>query len=285
MQISIKKIASKFTPFLAAVVMLSACSKDGKAPEHANSGKNDSAANSTAVSNDPNASFASKINVNITEKPASFDDKLAYLQGLQMGNQIKMMEINPNIDYFLLGVKHGAEENKTFMTIAELSAMQQEIMKTGSEKMKVIEEKKRKEFIEAGNKAKAEGEAFLAKNKSNANVKTSPSGLQYQILAPGSGEKPTIGDLLLIHLKGTTIDGKELENTFAGEPMPFMLDKNGVPAWREALSMLAPGGKIKVWAPYKLAFGDKGIFPQIPPFSAMIFELQLVDNKGKQAQK
>ncbi len=265
---------------ISFVITFAACNND-KSPKQPIGDTKDT----TIAIADPNAPFASKINVNITAKPTSFDDKMAYMQGLQLGNQINMMEMNPNIDFLLLGIKHGAEENKTYMTTAELSAMQQEVMKQGQEKMQEVIKKKQTEFEEAGKKAKTEGESFLAKNKTAEGIKTTASGLQYQIITAGDGKKATNGDLLLVHMKGSTIDGTDLEDTFAGDPMQMVFDKGMLPAWREAISLIATGGRIKIWSPAKLAFGDKGIFPNVPPNAVMHFEIQLVENQGKKAQQ
>ncbi len=226
-----------------------------------------------------------QINNKAEGKPSTFADKFSYMQGLEMGRQMKEMGISPNTEYFALGVKHAIENNKNFLTQAELTAMQQEVMKVGQQKMNVLVEKKKKEFEALGKKSKVQGETFLAKNKTQTGVKSSPSGLQYQILQEGSGKTPIIGDVVTVKMKGSFIDGTVFENTFNKEPLPMMIDKTIMPAWREALLMMKPGEIMRIFSPSDLAFGEKGVFPQVPPNTAMIFEIQLVENKGKMPQK
>ena len=236
---------------------------------------------------DPSALVADQVQISdkAEGKPATFGDKFSYMQGLEMGRQMKELGVSPNTEYFALGVKHVIENNKDFLTQAELMAMQQEVMKVGQEKMKVLVEKKKKEFEALGKKSKADGEAFLAKNKIKPGVKSSPSGLQYQVLQEGSGKTPLMGDVVMVRMKGSFIDGTVFENTFGKDPLPMMIDKSIMPAWREALLMMKPGETMRIFAPSDLAFGEKGMFPQVPPHTAMIFELQLVENKGKLPQK
>lgn len=262
---------------ITLALSLSACGEKAK-----DAAKPDTPANQVEqqAGQSENREFMDDLNMKM-DKPSNFADKLAYLQGLQMGKQLQMMELNPDYEYILMGLKHGYYDDKEFMNIAEISALQQEVMKEGAEIMKKVEEKKMKEFTENGKKAKAEGEAFLAKNKTADGVQTSKSGLQYKIIKAGEGNKAKDGDLLLVHLKGNPLGGEEIENTFNGEPMPFLMDKKAMPAWREALMLIGKGGRIKIWAPAKLAFGEKGLFPQIPPHSVMEFEIELVDNQGK----
>lgn len=260
---------------LTLALSLSACVEKAK-----DAGKPETPANKVEASANQETKFMDGYSIKM-EKPSKFADKLAYLQGLQMGKQLQMMELNPDYDYILMGLKHGYYDDKEYMNMAEISALQQEVMQEGAEIMRKVEQKKQKEFIENGKKAKADGEAFLAKNKSAEGVQTSKSGLQYKIISQGDGTKAKDGDLLLVHLKGNPLGGDEIENTFKGDPMPFLMDKKAMPAWREALMLIGKGGRIKIWAPAKLAFGEKGLFPQIPPHSVMEFEIELVDNQGK----
>lgn len=251
--------------------------------------KTNKAKTENSISGTTDANTAGDAQVQISDvaegKPATFGDKFSYMQGLEMGRQMKELGVSPNTEYFALGVKHAIDNNKDFLTQAELMAMQQEVMKVGQEKMKVLVEKKKKEFEALGKKSKAAGEAFLAKNKTQPGVKSSPSGLQYQVLQEGSGKTPLMGDVVLIKMKGSLIDGTVFENTFNKEAMPIMIDKSIMPAWREALLMMKPGETMRIFAPSDLAYGDKGVFPQILPNTVMIFDIQLVENKGKMPQK
>jgi len=166
-----------------------------------------------------------------------------------------------------------------------MAALQNEVMKEMQGKVNKIVETKKKEFEALGAKFKKESDEFLKKNKSNPGVKVSPSGLQYKILKEGSGSTASMGDVVMLHIKGSFVDGKEFDNTFNREPIPVPVDKSIIPAWREALLMMKPGTRLIIYTPSDLAYGDKGVFPNVPPNAAMIFEMELIENKGKLNQK
>ncbi len=127
---------------------------------------------------------------------------------------------------------------------------------------------------------KEAGEKFLAENKLKEGVQTTESGLQYMILKSAEGEKPQSTDTVKVHYTGTLLDGKVFDSSVQrGEPIEFPL--NGViPGWTEGLQLMSVGSKYKLFIPYQLAYGDKGI-PQagIPPFAPLTFEVELLDVK------
>ncbi len=129
----------------------------------------------------------------------------------------------------------------------------------------------------ANEKNKKAGEDFLAQNKTKAEIKTTSSGLQYQVLKLGNGEKPKATDKVKVHYTGTTIDGKVFDSSVErGTPAEFML--NGViKGWTEGVQLMPVGSKFKFFIPYKLAYGERGAGKQIAPFSTLIFEVELLD--------
>jgi len=124
---------------------------------------------------------------------------------------------------------------------------------------------------------KATGEKFLVENAKKPNVKTTASGLQYEVLTPGKGKiNPKATDNVTVHYKGTSIDGKEFDSSYSrGEPTSFPL--NGViPGWTEGVQLMTEGAKYKFFIPSALAYGENGAGGAIGPNEALIFEVELI---------
>ena len=123
-----------------------------------------------------------------------------------------------------------------------------------------------------------EGEKFLAQNKKNPNIKTTPSGLQYEVVKAGTGVKPIATDTVVVNYKGTLTNGNEFDNSYKrGEPASFAL--NGViRGWTEGLQLMPVGSKYKFYVPYQLAYGLNDM-QAIPGGSVLVFEVELLDVK------
>jgi FKBP-type peptidyl-prolyl cis-trans isomerase len=135
---------------------------------------------------------------------------------------------------------------------------------------------------ERGEKAKKEGEDFLAANKSKEGVKTLPSGLQYKVMKEGKGPKPKPTDVVSTHYRGTLIDGTEFDSSYKrGEPTEFPVGQV-IPGWTEALTNMNVGSKWQVFIPSGLAYGPGGQGP-IPPNSTLVFEMELLAIKDPNA--
>lgn len=125
------------------------------------------------------------------------------------------------------------------------------------------------------------GVAFLAKNKLRKEVKTTSSGLQYEVLVEGNGDKPSAKDSVTCHYKGTLLNGTVFDNSYdRGQPITFAL--NGViPGWTEGLQLMSVGSKYKLYIPYNLAYGAFDYGP-IPGGSMLTFEIELLKvSKGQ----
>jgi FKBP-type peptidyl-prolyl cis-trans isomerase FklB len=135
------------------------------------------------------------------------------------------------------------------------------------------QEAKAKPTIEAGEK-------FLAQNKTKAGVKTTASGLQYEVITEGTGVKPTTADTVTVHYVGTLIDGKEFDNSLKrGEPISFPVT-GVIRGWTEALQLMPTGSKYKLYIPHQLAYGPNDNGP-IPGGSVLVFEVELLKVNGK----
>jgi len=122
----------------------------------------------------------------------------------------------------------------------------------------------------------AVGQAFLKENASKPGVHTTPSGLQYKVVTEGHGKNPKATDTVLVHYRGTTIDGTEFDSSYKrNEPISFPL--NGViSGWTEGVQLMKEGGKVQLFIPSNLAYGSQGAGGVIAPDSTLIFDIELL---------
>ena len=122
----------------------------------------------------------------------------------------------------------------------------------------------------------AAGETFLLENKKRAGVKTTSSGLQSEVILEGTGPSPKLTDKVKVHYHGTLIDGTVFDSSVQrGEPISFPLG-NVIQGWQEGLQLMKTGSKYKLFIPYHLAYGERSAGAAIKPFSALIFEVELL---------
>ena len=125
-------------------------------------------------------------------------------------------------------------------------------------------------------KAKEEGEKFLAENAKREGVKTTASGLQYEVLEATIGQKPKATDSVKVHYEGTLIDGTIFDSSYKrGESISFPLS-GVIKGWTEGLQLMSVGSKYKFFIPYQLAYGEHGAGASIPPYAALIFTVELL---------
>jgi FKBP-type peptidyl-prolyl cis-trans isomerase len=136
-------------------------------------------------------------------------------------------------------------------------------------------------FLEAASKSRfasllEEGEKFLATNKVKTGITTTESGLQYEVLKAGSGAKPKLEDDVTVHYKGSLLNGKQFDSSYdRGEPIELQLNRV-IPGWTEGLQLMPEGSKYRFFIPYQLAYGERGAGQDIPPYSTLIFEVELI---------
>ena len=128
-----------------------------------------------------------------------------------------------------------------------------------------------------GEANKVVGEEFLAENAKKEGIKTTESGLQYEVLTQGDGAKPAATDKVKVNYHGTLIDGTVFDSSVdRGEPAEFGVNQV-IPGWTEALQLMSVGSKYKLYIPYTIAYGERGAGKSIKPFSTLIFEVELLD--------
>jgi FKBP-type peptidyl-prolyl cis-trans isomerase len=124
---------------------------------------------------------------------------------------------------------------------------------------------------------KAAGTAFLAENAKKPNIVTTATGLQYEVLTPGTGTAaPTASDNVTVHYKGTTLDGKEFDSSYSrGAPATFPLNRV-IAGWTEGVQLMKEGAKYRFYIPSELAYGEQGAGRDIGPNAALIFDVELI---------
>ena len=197
-------------------------------------------------------------------------DKLSYALGLGIGQQLANMGANDlNVDDF-------GQAIKDVLKGAELKVSHREAQQIVQSYFQQQEEKMQAERAEKGKAHKEAGEKYLAENAKKEGVVTLPSGLQYQVLKEGNGKKPTAKDSVKCHYEGFLIDGTVFDSSVQrGEPAVFGLQQV-IAGWTEGLQLMQEGGKYRFFIPYRLAYGEGGAGQMIPPYAALIFDVELI---------
>ena len=198
-------------------------------------------------------------------------DKESYSLGYQFGQNMKAQGVDLNLKVYTSGIQDALRG-------ANPTLSQEEIQKTLSELQKRIAAAHQKESKEKADKNLSDAKAFMEENKKKEGVKTLPSGLQYKVLAEGSGKTPKATDEVTVNYKGTLVDGSEFDNSYKrGAPANFRLDKV-IKGWTEGLQLMKEGSKWQLFIPPELGYGERGAGP-VPPNSVLIFEVELISVK------
>ena len=200
-------------------------------------------------------------------------DKLSYALGIGIGSQLAGMGAKElNIDDFAQAIKDVISSSELKVDNAEAQTLVQNFFQEQEAKQQAA-------AAEAGKVAKAAGEAFLAENGKKDGVVTLPSGLQYQVLKEGDGKKPSATDQVVCHYEGTLIDGTVFDSSYQrNQPATFGLNQV-IAGWTEGVQLMQEGAKYRFFIPYNLAYGERGAGAQIPPFAALVFDVELIEVK------
>jgi len=157
------------------------------------------------------------------------------------------------------------------------TSVAQYLMQYGQNELDYAEFKRGVDFVlNASKEAKSAGEKFLEENKKRPEVKTTASGLQYEVIESTLGQKPKATDKVKVHYEGTLIDGTVFDSSYKrGEAISFGLNQV-IKGWTEGLQLMSVGSKYKLYIPYELGYGAQGAGASIPPYAALIFTVELL---------
>lgn len=197
-------------------------------------------------------------------------DRISYALGLSMGNNFRASGIDTiNVQDFADGVAAVFYGNTPKMTYDEAKEVIRQYFTA-------MEEKQRAAAAEMGEVNRKAGEAFLAENGKRAEVHTTPSGLQYEVLEEGDGPVPTATDKVEVHYTGKLIDGTVFDSSVErGVPATFGVTQV-IPGWVEALQLMKTGAKWRLFIPSDLAYGPQGAGGVIGPNATLLFDVELL---------
>jgi len=191
--------------------------------------------------------------------------KASYAIGQQIGQNLKNQNIEVDADVLAMGISEAVAGKEGRMNKEQIQEAMQKLQESAMKKQQEVAEENKKK-----------GQEFLEKNKTAENVKTTPSGLQYQVVTEGSGSVPKADDVIKAHYKGTLVSGEQFDSSYdRGQPAEFPV-KGVIPGWTEALQMMKVGSKFKLWIPPDLAYGPSAR-PGIPANSVLAFEVELLE--------
>lgn len=202
--------------------------------------------------------------------PKSQKEKVSYGIGVDVARNFKRLGIDLDLDVLVEGVRDVYAGGSLLMTEEDLRA-------TMTAYQADLREKQLAFLKQAAEDNKKAGDAFLAENRTKEGVVALPSGLQYKVLTPGSGPKPTDADTVEVHYRSTLIDGTEFDSSYRrGQPAAFKVKGGVIPGWTEALLRMPVGSKWQVFVPPQLAYGERGAGRDIGPNATLIFEVELL---------
>ncbi len=190
-------------------------------------------------------------------------NKISYALGLGIGQQLKSMNIEDfSIEDFAKSISDVMSGKETTISSRDAQALLNEYF-----------QKKEKEQAQ---NAIAEGKVYLEQNAKRDGVTQTKSGLQYEVLTEGTGKSPKATDTVRCHYEGRLLDGTVFDSSYKrGEPADFGLNQV-IPGWTEGVQLMKEGAKFRFHIPYLLAYGERGAGAQIPPYSTLIFDVELI---------
>jgi FKBP-type peptidyl-prolyl cis-trans isomerase len=205
-------------------------------------------------------------------KGGDFDSPQArrsYALGMDIGNSLKELPVDIQVDELAEGVRDTVSGNETRLSQEELDGVMQSFVQD-------MEAAQQKKASEQANNNLEKGEQFLAENKDKEGVETTDSGLQYKVVEEGDGPSPDADDSVTVHYTGKLIDGTVFDSSRKrGEPVTFPVDAV-IPGWTEALQLMKQGAKYELYIPADLAYGERGAGAQIGPNETLIFDVELI---------
>jgi len=193
------------------------------------------------------------------------NDSLSYALGVVMGNNMKGQGLDVDEATFAKAFGAASRGDSTLLDVETADGMLQSYFQAKAQE-------KQKE-------AESEEVDYLAKNRERPEVSVTDSGLQYEVLQEGTGDRPAATDQVTVHYTGKLLDGTVFDSSVErGTPATFGLNQV-IPGWTEGLQLMKTGGKYRFHIPYMLAYGPQGRAPQIPPAATLIFDVELIEIK------
>lgn len=219
------------------------------------------------------ALLAAQVGAEELQAPATELGKRSYAAGVDMGKALARQGVELDSEALVAGIRDVLTKSPLRMTDTELqaslNALQTELKLQRARPLQMVADRN-----------KSEGATFLEKNKKAPGVVTLPSGVQYLVLTEGKGKLPKDSDTVTCNYKGQLLDGTEFDNSYRrGQPADLSL-KLVVPGLREALQKMPAGSTWRIWVPYQLGYGEKGMVPQIQPYATLTFDLELLAVKS-----
>lgn len=198
------------------------------------------------------------------------EQKVSYGFGLQFGEQLRRNKFDGlDLPAVMAGIQHWYENAQAALTDDEINPSYQ-----------VIQQRQQAAAAELAGKRQQLAEQFMAANAGRDEVTTTDSGLQYEVLESGSGASPQATSTVVTHYHGTLVDGTVFDSSVErGEPAEFGVNQV-IPGWTEALQLMSVGDKWRIACPPHLAYGEQGAGDAIPPNTALVFEIHLIDIKS-----
>ena len=196
-------------------------------------------------------------------------EKASYGIGLNMGRNFSSQEVDVDLDAMIAGLRAGLSGAEPALSDEDLQAAMQAFQQEVMSQQQAKHEKQATE-----NSAK--GETFLAENAARPGVEVTDSGLQFEVVEPGTGESPSAEDSVQVNYKGSLIDGTVFDSSYQrGQPATFPL-AGVIPGFREGIEKMKVGGKYKLYIPPALGYGERGAGKDVPPNSTLVFEIELL---------
>ncbi|MBX7230805.1 MAG: FKBP-type peptidyl-prolyl cis-trans isomerase [Bdellovibrionales bacterium] len=206
------------------------------------------------------------------KSPKTDKEKYSYVIGYQFSKNLKSQSVDIDSGAFIAAMQDVMSGKPAQIKEEEMAQVMQ----------KMYEERTKKMSSEAGDNLK-KGKDWLVANKKNEGVVETASGLQYKVVSPGNGAQPKATDVVVVHYRGTLLDGTEFDSSIKrNQPAEFPLNAV-IKGWTEGLQLMKKGAKYMFYIPPELAYGEQGR-PSIPGNSVLQFEVELIDIKGAPAE-
>lgn len=246
----------------ACVLALTACGNQSDPDSNQSKGDNGQSGSQTSQTQ-------KKDDQDKSEQFANQDEKRSYALGMDIGNSLKGMPMDVDLDQLTQGVRDVVGGQETKLTQKQLQKVMQDVVSD-------MEDAQKKQQQQVADKNLKAGQKFLAKNKKKDDVKTLDDGLQYKVIKKGDGPQPTADDSVTVNYTGKLIDGTVFDSSEKRDkPVTFPVNAV-IPGWTEALQMMHVGGEYKLFIPPDLAYGKRGAGAKIGPNETLIFDVKLI---------